>query len=40
MNIIQAIQAALFYKQNAFQLFEPDLNMFLDIQGSFGLKKN
>ena len=40
MNYFQAIQAAFFYKKNMLEMFKSDLNMFLDLQGSFGQNKN
>ena len=32
----QAIQIALLYKKNVFEMFRYNFSMFLDLQGSFG----
>ena len=40
LNIVQAIQTALFYNKNKFYMFKSDLfYMFLDLPGSCGPNK-
>ena len=36
----QAIQTALLYKKNVFEMFRYNFSMFLDLQGSFGQNKD
>ena len=36
----QAIQTALLYKKNVFEMFKYNLSMFLDLPGSFCQNKN
>ena len=36
INYFHAIQTALFYKKNAFEMFKPNLNLFIHLQGSCG----
>ena len=40
INYFQAIQTALFYKKNMFEMFESHFNMFLDLPRSCGQIKN
>ena len=39
INFFQAIKTAFFYRENAFEMFKRNLNMFLDLQRSGGQNK-
>ena len=34
IKFVQTIQAAVFYEKNTYEMFKPNLNMFLDFRGS------
>ena len=40
INYFQAIQTARLYKKNMFEMFRPNLNIFLDLQRSCDQDKN
>ena len=40
INYFQAIQTALLYKKNIFEMFKSNFNMCLDLSGSCGQNKN